>query len=137
MQIVHTQLTFRELLCGKYIGYTDSCCVDKVKHELISDIRVVDVWGVGCIFAEMLLGVPIFLGSSEKDQVFGGVMVIEVTSLLPRRKRERSGNFRSYGYLGSLFSPFKRINTLFNRTVIVVGVTTLVGLEEKESVTDI
>ncbi len=29
----------------------------------------VDVWGVGCIFAEMATGRPLFRGSSDKDQL--------------------------------------------------------------------
>jgi serine/threonine protein kinase len=30
----------------------------------------VDVWSVGCIFAEMVLGRPLFTGTSEIDQLF-------------------------------------------------------------------
>lgn len=30
----------------------------------------VDIWSLGCILAEMLLGTPIFAGSDEDDQMF-------------------------------------------------------------------
>jgi serine/threonine protein kinase len=30
----------------------------------------VDIWAVGCIFAEMVRGEPFFLGDSEIDQIF-------------------------------------------------------------------
>jgi cyclin-dependent kinase len=30
----------------------------------------VDVWSVGCIFAEMCIGLPLFPGDSEIDQIF-------------------------------------------------------------------
>lgn len=32
--------------------------------------HAVDIWSVGCVFAEMVLGRPLFTGSSEIDQLF-------------------------------------------------------------------
>lgn len=29
----------------------------------------VDIWGIGCIFAEMVTGRPLFCGSSDQDQL--------------------------------------------------------------------
>ena len=31
--------------------------------------REVDIWGVGCIFAEMCTGKPLFCGASDPDQL--------------------------------------------------------------------
>jgi len=29
----------------------------------------VDIWGIGCIFAEMCMGKPLFAGSNDSDQL--------------------------------------------------------------------
>lgn len=38
--------------------------------------KAVDVWAIGCLFAEMLTGEPLFAGSSDIDQLHHVVKVL-------------------------------------------------------------
>jgi glycogen synthase kinase 3 beta len=42
----------------------------------------IDVWSFGCVFAELLIGAPLFPGSSGVDQL---VEIIKVSKLLQRQ----------------------------------------------------
>lgn len=47
----------------------------------------VDIWAVGCIFAEMVTGIPLFPGASHLDQLYvtikglGGLSVTQVAAV--------------------------------------------------------
>jgi len=43
--------------------------------------RAIDMWSLGCIIYECFVGVPIFAGENEKDQM---ASIFEVIGLPPR-----------------------------------------------------
>ncbi len=40
----------------------------------------IDIWSLGCIFAELYLGLPIFPGNSSYDQIF---RISKITGQIP------------------------------------------------------
>jgi serine/threonine protein kinase len=43
----------------------------------------IDVWSAGCVLAELLIGTPVFPGSSGVDQLVEIIKVSELISLIP------------------------------------------------------
>jgi serine/threonine protein kinase len=42
--------------------------------------NVIDVWSVGCVIAEMMLGIPIFAGESSVDQLVEIIKILGTPS---------------------------------------------------------
>ncbi|KAK1129768.1 hypothetical protein K0M31_019480 [Melipona bicolor] len=66
--------------CARFINTSDESCTDYVATRwyrapelLVGDPRygkAVDVWAVGCLYAEMVTGDPLFPGDSDVDQLY-------------------------------------------------------------------
>lgn len=65
---------------ARYITGSNESCTDYVATRwyrapelLIGDTkygRAIDVWAVGCLYAEMMTGQPLFPGESDVDQLY-------------------------------------------------------------------
>ena len=64
-------LLIEESVCVFVIGDTDCFMLITIVYCLVVQeySTAVDVWSVGCIFAELLQHKPIFMGKSEIDQL--------------------------------------------------------------------
>lgn len=59
-EVIHmTPIFYMVLLCSKIIFHFYKFC-----------FREVDIWAIGCLFAEMMSGDPLFPGDSDIDQLF-------------------------------------------------------------------
>ncbi|PCH44245.1 Pkinase-domain-containing protein [Wolfiporia cocos MD-104 SS10] len=63
----------------------------------------IDVWSIGCIFAELMLGKPLFKGKDYVDQLN---KLLEVLGTPSNETIERIGSSRAQAYVRSL--PFKK-----------------------------
>lgn len=61
----------------------------------------VDIWAVGCIFAEMVNGEPFFLGDSEIDQIF------QIFKVFGTPNEERNTEMLEYPEFKITFPKFK------------------------------
>jgi serine/threonine protein kinase len=70
----------------------------------------IDVWSAGCVFAELLIGSPIFPGSSGVDQLVEIIKVLgtptkdELKSMNPNYQEFKFPQIRAYPW-GSIFKP--------------------------------
>jgi len=62
----------------------------------------IDMWSLGCIAAELYLGLPIFPGTSEYDQV---ARIVRVLGLPPSRMLEKGGKTKKYFRRDLVTSP--------------------------------
>ncbi len=71
---------------------------------------MIDVWSQGCVFAELLIGTPIFPGSSGVDQLVEIIKVLgtptkeELKSMNPNYQEFKFPQIRAYPW-GSIFKP--------------------------------
>ncbi|XP_060030985.1 cyclin-dependent kinase-like 1 isoform X2 [Erinaceus europaeus] len=86
---------FARLLTGPSDYYTDYVATRWYRSPelLVGDTQYgppVDVWAIGCVFAELLLGAPIWPGKSDVDQLY----LIQKTlgDLIPRHQQVFSTN---------------------------------------------
>ncbi|PAA49099.1 hypothetical protein BOX15_Mlig000280g4 [Macrostomum lignano] len=80
---------FARLLTGPGDEYTDYVATRwyRAPELLVGDTQYgppVDVWAIGCVFAEMLKGIPLWPGRSDLDQLY--LIIKTLGELLPRHK---------------------------------------------------
>ncbi|PAA48785.1 hypothetical protein BOX15_Mlig026366g3, partial [Macrostomum lignano] len=80
---------FARLLTGPGDEYTDYVATRWYRSPelLVGDTQYgppVDVWAVGCVFAEMLKGIPLWPGRSDLDQLY--LIIKSLGQLLPRHR---------------------------------------------------
>ncbi|GAB65303.1 cdc2-related protein kinase 1 [Plasmodium cynomolgi strain B] len=72
----------------------------------------IDIWSVGCIFAEMILKKPLFIGENEIDQI------LKILSLLGLPDREDYPEFYEYSFISKNKELFKKKKIKMNVTKI-------------------
>ncbi|KJP89079.1 CMGC/CDK protein kinase [Plasmodium fragile] len=72
----------------------------------------IDIWSVGCIFAEMILKKPLFIGENETDQI------LKILSLLGLPDREDYPEFYEYSFISKNKELFKKKKIKMNVTKI-------------------
>ncbi|GAW79802.1 cdc2-related protein kinase 1 [Plasmodium gonderi] len=72
----------------------------------------IDIWSVGCIFAEMILKKPLFVGDNEIDQI------LKILSLLGLPDRETYPEFYEYSFISKNKELFKKKKIKMNVTKI-------------------
>uniref|UniRef100_A0A1I8F235 cyclin-dependent kinase n=1 Tax=Macrostomum lignano TaxID=282301 RepID=A0A1I8F235_9PLAT len=80
---------FARLLTGPGDEYTDYVATRwyRAPELLVGDTQYgppVDVWAIGCVFAEMLKGIPLWPGRSDLDQLY--LIIRTLGQLLPRHR---------------------------------------------------
>lgn len=79
----------------------------------------VDIWAVGCIFAEMVTGAPLFPGASHLDQLYitikglGGLSKEQVATVKANKKLAAA----AAGNTGRPIAEMEQQGTLFDRCV--------------------
>ncbi|XP_032278892.1 cyclin-dependent kinase-like 1 [Phoca vitulina] len=86
---------FARLLTGLSDYYTDSVATRWYRSPalLVGDTQYgtpVDVWAIGCVFAELLSGVPLWPGKSDIDQLY--LIRKTLGDLIPRHQQVFSTN---------------------------------------------
>lgn len=66
---------FARLMAQPGEAYTDYVATRwyRAPELLVGDVkygRAVDIWAIGCLFAELLTGEPLFPGESDLDQLY-------------------------------------------------------------------
>ncbi|ANQ06688.1 Cdc2-related protein kinase 1 [Plasmodium coatneyi] len=72
----------------------------------------IDIWSVGCIFAEMILKKPLFIGENEIDQI------LKILNLLGLPDREDYPEFYEYSFISKNKELFKKKKIKMNVTKI-------------------
>ncbi|CAG7732341.1 unnamed protein product, partial [Allacma fusca] len=94
---------FARNLCGPGDAYTDYVATRwyRAPELLVGDVaygKEVDIWAVGCLFAEMMTGEPLFPGDSDIDQLF---LIAQCLGRLAKRHLSimaRNSAFRGFQY---------------------------------------
>ncbi len=77
----------------------------------------IDVWSSGCVFAELLLGQPIFPGESGVDQL---VEIIKVLGTPTREQiRQMNPNYQEFRFPQIKAHPWHKVSWKINRIVLL------------------
>ncbi|KAA0196361.1 Cyclin-dependent kinase 1 [Fasciolopsis buskii] len=81
---------FARFMTGPEGEYTDYVATRwyRAPELLVGDTQYgppVDVWAIGCVFAEMIIGTPLWPGSSDLDQLF--LITRNMGNLYPRHRK--------------------------------------------------
>ncbi|XP_070276148.1 cyclin-dependent kinase-like 1 isoform X2 [Myotis yumanensis] len=95
---------FARLLTGPSDYYTDYVATRWYRSPelLVGDMQYgppVDVWAIGCVFAELLSGVPLWPGKSDVDQLY--LIRKTLGDLIPRHQQV----FSTHQYFGGVKIP--------------------------------
>lgn len=106
---------FARLLSGTGEIYTDYVATRwyRAPELLVPDShygKAVDVWAIGCLFAEMMAGEPLFPGDSDIDQLF---LIIKVMGKMSQRHQQLIGRNPMYKGLKRNEEGTKSLGALF------------------------
>jgi len=102
----HTQTGYK-IRRIKLIDFGSACFEDKTVYPYIQSrfyrspevllglpyTSAIDMWSLGCICAELYLGLPVFPGQSEYDQV---CRIVKILGVPPTHMLDKGGNTKKY-----------------------------------------
>uniref|UniRef100_A0A3Q4GJ14 mitogen-activated protein kinase n=1 Tax=Neolamprologus brichardi TaxID=32507 RepID=A0A3Q4GJ14_NEOBR len=105
---------FARILTGPCDYYTDYVATRwyRAPELLVGDTQYgppVDVWAIGCLFAELLSGTPLWPGKSDMDQLY--LIIKTLGDLIPRHQQVFSNNQFFCGV--SIPEPQQMVTTSF------------------------
>ena len=83
----------------------------------------IDMWSVGCIFAEMILGKPLFAGSNEEEQINQVLNIIQLPSI------EEYPEFRSFCDYKEEYEKYTMTNSNKLRSILTEDLLDNKGFE--------
>ena len=91
------------------IGMCYICLISQHKRKfIVYFIFFADIWSAGCVFAELLLGYPIFSGESGVDQLVEIIKVLGTPSKEQIRRMNR--HYTEFKFPKISANPWERVS---------------------------